>query len=57
MLLDVKTQDRFADKLRGRRIILICEGQGFLLESNDGRTVTKTLIDSLHLFRKKQILG
>ena len=24
MLLDVWTQDRFADKLRGRRIILIC---------------------------------
>ena len=29
MLLDVWTQDRFADKLRGRRIILICEGKPF----------------------------
>ena len=29
MLLDVWTQDRFAGKLRGRRIILIWEGKPF----------------------------
>ena len=47
ILLTVWSSDRFADKLKGRSVTLICEGRAYCLSSEDGRTTLKTEIRSL----------
>ena len=52
MLLDVWTKDRFAGKLRGRRIIWICEGKPFCSNQMMVGQLQK-LIDSLTSFQEE----
>ena len=47
ILLTVWSSDRFADKLKGRSVTLICEGRAYCLSSEDGKTTLKTEIRSL----------
>lgn len=47
MLLDVWSKDNRAPKLKDRKVILICEGEAFLLQSTDGQTTTKTPVERI----------
>ena len=44
---EIETAYTFADRVRGREIIVILEGKAYQLESNDGRVIQKTEVDSL----------
>jgi hypothetical protein len=48
LVLDVWTKDSFAKRPNHRRLLLTCEEEAFLLSSEDGQTMTKTPVPSLH---------
>ena len=47
MLLVVWCQQSFAPKLKDRKVILVVEGEAFMLTSDDGVSVSKTQIELL----------